>query len=449
MARLEQKQSLRQTLSPKQILQARLLQLNSLSFEAHILNELESNPVLESVDQETDQEADQETFEEEDNSLDMDPVDSDYEIIQPKGEQKNLLDFPLPDKLDFMETLVKQLDDYSLSSLEQSLCEEIIWNIDERGYLDIELTMIADRFDLEEKDLFPMLSLVQNLEPKGIGSRNLKECILVQLNEDIHSLPYLIVSECYDDFIHKRFEKIENYFKCTRDELKAALKQIGKLNPHPGEGKITGRETVIPDLIIYKREGKWVIRTNDKGIPELVINEMYKDLSTGKSLVEKDKKYLRERVESAGMLIEAVKQRRHTLTAVMESIIRKQPTFFNGDIEVLEPMKLQDIADEINVDISTVSRSTRGKYVDTPFGIFELKSFFSATVEIGDGIVVSNRKAKQSLKELIDNEDKNNPVTDEEILSLMKDRGFPLARRTIAKYRKQLNIPVARLRRII
>ena len=227
------------------------------------------------------------------------------------------------------------------------------------------------------------------------------------------------------------------------------MKQIGKLNPHPGEGKITGRETVIPDLIIYKREGKWVIRTNDKGIPELVINEMYKDLSTEKSLVEKDKKYLKERVESAGMLIEAVKQRRHTLTAVMESIIQKQPEFFNGDIEVLEPMKLQDIADEIDVDISTVSRSTRGKYVDTPFGIFELKSFFTTTVEIGDGIVVSNRKAKQSLKELIDNEDKKNPITDEEILALMKDRGFPLARRTIAKYRKQLNIPVARLRRII
>jgi RNA polymerase sigma-54 factor len=360
------------------------------------------------------------------------------------------LDLPLPDNPDFVEILVKQLDDYSLSSLERSLCEEIIWNIDERGYLDIELTMIADRFDLNEEDLFPILNIVQNLEPKGIGSRNLKECLLVQLNEDIHSLPYLIVLECYDDFIHKRFEKIEKYFKCTRDELKTALKQIGKLNPHPGEGKITGRETVvIPDLIIYRREGKWIIRTNDKGIPELVINEMYKDLSAGKSLVEKDKKYLKERVESAGMLIEAVKERRHTLIAVMESIIRRQPAFFNGDIEVLEPMKLQDIADEINVDISTVSRSTRGKYVDTPFGIFELKSFFTGTVELGDGQVVSNRKAKKSLKELIENEDKKYPITDEEILALMKDRGFPLARRTIAKYRKQLNIPVARLRRII
>ena len=448
MGRLEQKQSLRQILLPKQILQARLLQLNSLSFEAYILNELESNPVLESVDQET--ETEQETIKEEDNSLDMDPIDYDYEIIQPKGEQKNLLDLPLPDIPDFVEILVKQLDDYSLSSLERSLCEEIIWNIDERGYLDIELTMIADRFDLNEEDLFPILNIVQNLEPKGIGSRNLKECLLVQLNEDIHSLPYLIVLECYDDFIHKRFEKIEKYFNCTRDELKTALKQIEKLNPHPGEGKITGRETVvIPDLIIYRREGKWIIRTNDKGIPELVINEMYKDLSAGKSLVEKDKKYLKERVESAGMLIEAVTQRRHTLTAVMESIIRRQPAFFNGDIEVLEPMKLQDIADEINVDISTVSRSTRGKYVDTPFGIFELKSFFTGTVELGDGQVVSNRKAKKSLKELIENEDKKYPITDEEILALMKDRGFPLARRTIAKYRKQLNIPVARLRRII
>ena len=447
MARLEQKQSLRQTLSPRQILQAKLLQLNSLSLEAYILNELELNPVLESVEQETETE---EIFEDEDNSLDMDPVDYEFEIIQPKGEQKNLLDFPLPDKLDFMETLIKQLDDYSLSDLERTLCEEIIWNIDERGYLDVELAMIADRFDLNEEDLIPILNLVQSLDPKGIGSRDLKECLLVQLNEESHSLPYLIVAECYDDFIHKRFEKIEKHFKCTRDELKAALEQIGRLNPHPGEGKITGRETVvIPDLIIYKREEKWVIRTNDRDIPELAINEMYKDLSAGKSLVEKDKKYLKERVESAGILIQAVQQRRHTLAAVMESIILRQPAFFNGDIDVLDPMKLQDIADEINVDISTVSRSTRGKYVDTPFGIFELKSFFTGTVELGDGQIVSNREAKQSLKDLIEDEDKKNPLTDEQILFLMKDRGFPLARRTIAKYRKQLNIPVARLRRII
>ena len=202
MARLEQKQSLRQTLSPRQILQAKLLQLNSLSLEAYILNELELNPVLESVEQETETE---EIFEDEDNSLDMDPVDYEFEIIQPKGEQKNLLDFPLPDKLDFMETLIKQLDDYSLSDLERTLCEEIIWNIDERGYLDVELAMIADRFDLNEEDLIPILNLVQSLDPKGIGSRDLKECLLVQLNEESHSLPYLIVAECYDDFIHKRF----------------------------------------------------------------------------------------------------------------------------------------------------------------------------------------------------------------------------------------------------
>ena len=199
MARMEQKQSLRQTLSPRQILQAKLLQLNSLSLEAYILNELELNPVLESVEQETETE---EIFEDEDNSLDMDPVDYEFEIIQPKGEQKTLLDFPLPDKLDYMETLIKQLDDYSLSDLERTLCEEIIWNIDERGYLDVELAMIADRFDLNEEDLIPILNLVQSLDPKGIGSRDLKECLLVQLNEESHSLPYLIVAECYDDFIH-------------------------------------------------------------------------------------------------------------------------------------------------------------------------------------------------------------------------------------------------------
>ncbi len=448
MPRLEQKQSLKQTLSPRQILQAKLLNLNSLSLESYILNEIESNPVLESV--ESENEAEDEVFEAEDDSLDVLPIDDEYAIIQPKGEQKDILDFPLPDNLDFVETLIKQLDDYSLTALERSLCEEIIWNVDDRGYLDVELVMIADRFDLTEEDILPMLTLDQNLDPKGIGSRTLQECLLIQLNEDQNALPYLIVNECYNDFIHKRFEKIESFLDCTRDELKNALQYIGKLNPHPGEGKVTGREkVVIPDLVMYKQEGNWMIRTNDRGIPELAISEMYKDLSEDNLLKGKDKKFLNERIDKANMLIQAVDQRRHTLISVMECIIEKQPAFFEGEIDVLEPMKLQDIADKINVDISTVSRSTRRKYVDSPFGIFELKSFFSSTVELGDGKIISNHKAKQSLKGLINEEDKKSPLTDEEILSLMKERGYPLARRTIAKYREQLNIPVARLRRII
>ena len=447
MARLEQKQTLRQTLSPRQILQARLLQLNSLSLESYILNELESNPVLESVEHESEME---EELDDEDNSLDMNPLDYEHEIIQPKNEEKSLLDLPIPDKPDFMEILIKQLDDYSLSDLERTLCEEIIWNVDERGYLAVELSMIADRFDLSEEDLYHLLDLIKNLDPKGIGSRNLKECLLAQLDCSSNSVPYLVIKECYEDFIHKRFENIQKTLRCNREDLKKSLKQIGKLNPHPGEGKITGKErVVIPDIIIHRRDEKWIIRTNDRGIPELVISEMYKDLSAAKTIAEKDKIFLKKNIDKADMLIQAVQQRRHTLTAVMESIILRQPKFFDGEIDILEPMKLQDIADEISVDISTVSRSTRGKYVDTPFGVFELKSFFTGTVELKDGQIVSNMEAKQALKNLIEQEDKKNPLTDEHILSLMKEKGYPIARRTIAKYRKQLNIPVARLRRII
>jgi RNA polymerase sigma-54 factor len=447
MARLEQKQTLKQTLSPRQLLQARLLQLNSLSLESYILNELESNPVLESVDHESEME---EELVDEDNSLDMNPLDHEYEIIQPISEEKSLLDLPIPDKPDFMEILIKQLDDYSLSDLERTLCEEIIWNVDERGYLAVELSMIADRFDLREEDIYHLLDLVKNLDPKGIGSRNLKECLLAQLDCNSDSIPYLVIKECYEDFIHKRFENIQKTLKCNQDDLKKSLEQIGKLNPHPGEGKITGKErVVIPDIIIHRRDKKWIIRTNDRGIPELVISEMYKDLSAAKTVAEKDKKFLKKSIDKADMLIQAIHQRRHTLTAVMESIIFRQPKFFDGEINILEPMKLQDIADEISVDISTVSRSTRGKYVDTPFGVFELKSFFTGTVELKDGQIVSNKEAKQALKDLIELEDKKNPHTDEQILSLMKEKGYPLARRTIAKYRMQLNIPVARLRRII
>ena len=448
MPRLEQKQTLRQTLSPRQILQARLLHMNSLSLESYILNEMESNPVLESIDQESEEPEVVET--EEDNSLDMRPIEDDFEYTQPKGERKDVLDLPLPERLDFMETLIKQLDDFPLGNLERSVCEEIIWNIDDRGYLGVELIMISDRFDLSEEDIMPLLTLVQNLDPKGIGSRTLQECLLAQLGENQQSIPYLIVSECYDDFIHKRFEKIEKSLNCTREELKNGLNKIGKLNPHPGEGKLAGKDGVVdPDIIVFRRDGKWVIRTNDRGIPDLVISEMYKDLSAGKLLKGKDRTFLEERIDKGEMLIQAIHQRRHTLTAVMESIINRQPKFFNGEIDVLEPMKLMDIADELQIDISTVSRSTRGKYVDSPFGIFELKSFFSGNVELGDGQIVSNRKAKQTLKDLIEKEDKKKPFTDEQLLTLMTKKGFPLARRTVAKYRKQLNIPVARLRRII
>ena len=444
MAQLEQKQALRQTLSPRQIMQAKLLKLNSLSLETYILNEIESNPVLETL--EAEPEIQDQDYNKEDNSLDISPIDDDYENSWPKGAQRDILDIPVPDNLDFLEILVKQLDDYSLTDLERLLCEEILWNVDDRGYLDVELSMIADKFDIGVDKILPMLKLVQNLEPKGIGSRNLKECLLVQLSNDTKSLPYLIINNCYDDFINKRYEKIKKFLDCTIEELKPAIGYIGKLNPYPGDGKLTGKEKiVIPDLIIYKRDEEWIIRTNDRGIPDLVVNDIYKDVS----VKGKDKKFLNDRIEKANILIDAVNQRRNTLITVMRCIIKKQPSFFEGDIETLRPMKLKDIADEICVDISTVSRSTRGKYVDSPYGIFELKFFFSSTVELSDGEIISNRKAKKHLQELINQEDKGSPLTDEQILYLMKKRGFALARRTIAKYRKQLNIPVSILRRLI
>jgi RNA polymerase sigma-54 factor len=234
----------------------------------------------------------------------------------------------------------------------------------------------------------------------------------------------------------------------SKDTLKEIIEEITHLNPRPGEGKIgSGTETVIPDLLAVQREGNWVVIVNDSWIPGLNLSNEYVTLLNQKDIARETQKYLKEKFDSANWFIQAIQQRQHTLTAVMETIIEKQPEFFDGKIDSLVPMKLQDIASEINMDISTISRSTRGKYVDTPYGIYELKSFFTDGYALDDGKEVSTKIIKDLLKKLIQNEKKDLPLTDTDLAGKLKAGGFPVARRTVAKYREQLNFPVARLRR--
>jgi len=444
MSRLKQTLSQRQALSPQQVLQASILQLNVANLEQKILDELENNPVLE-----------QDEFQEEE-VVDTEPVEVDYEEDPDEYEPANIYDnvqsndrdIPVVEQVDFVEGLVRQLDSFTLSDLERSIAEELLWNLDENGYLAVDLVLIADRYDRTNEEVNHVLEKVQQLDPPGIAAKDLQDCLLIQMKGREQTLAYQVVLNYFGDFANHRYESIQLNMNISKDSLGEIIEEITHLNPRPGEGKIgSGTEIVIPDLLAVQREGDWVVIVNDSWIPDLNLSNEYVTLLNQKDITRETQKYLKEKYDSANWFIQAIQQRRHTLTAVMETIIKKQPVFFHGNIESLVPMKLQDIASEINMDISTISRSTRGKYVETPYGIFELKSFFTEGYTLEDGEEVSTKTIKDLLKRLIYNEDKDLPFTDTNLAKKLKDGGFPVARRTVAKYREQLNLPVARLRR--
>ncbi len=446
--RLEQILAQKQILAPQQILQASLLQLNTINLEQKILDELESNPVLEQAEPKDSKEEQTENGE---LDRDVDSPDDFDEYEPPNVYHKADDDFnaPLAERLDFGEYLIKQLSDTTLSDEERLIAEEILFNLDDRGYLATELILIADRFGLEESDIEHVLEIVQHLEPKGIAARNLRECLLIQLDYDLESPAYQIVKFHFDDFANRRFESVQFKSGLTPDELSDAISTISQLNPRPGESTSLAKDdVVIPDVIVREQNGEFVIQVNDGGLPELRISNDYLSMMDAKAGLHADaRSYLRKKIDAGHWFIQAIEQRRQTMTNVTQSIIDRQREFFMGNIQHLNPMKLQDIADEIGMDISTISRSTRGKYVDTIYGVFELKSFFTEGMAKDDGSMVSTNEIKQALKEIIDNEDKTKPLNDEKLGKLLNEQGYPIARRTVAKYREQLHFPVARLRR--
>ena len=446
MTTLIQKQSLRQSLSPQQVIQANILQLNISVLEKKILDELESNPLLES------------SVTEDESVEGLDDLESEVEYDQDPDEfepsniydNKNFQDreIPIRDQLDFIEGLVQQLDAYKFNNWQRDVAEEILWNLDENGYLAVDIVLIADRYERTDKEVLSVLEKIQQLDPPGIAARDLRECLKNQLIDKQDTTVFNIVMNYFDDFANHRYEKIKKELNVDDSTLSKIINEIAKLDPYPGKGKIGKEsETVIPDLLIVQQDGKWKIIINDSNIPELSISNEYLSM-LGKGDISSDtKKYLKEKFDSASWFIQAIQQRHDTLSKVMQSIIERQSNFFEGEIENLFPMKLQDIADDIKMDISTISRSTRGKYVDTPYGIFELKSFFSDGYIINSGEEVSTNTIKDLLKQLIDAEDKKTPLTDTNLTKELNRKGYPVARRTVAKYREQLHFPVARLRR--
>ena len=446
MPRLSQKLEQKQKLAPRQVLQARLLQLNTLNLEQAILKELELNPILEQDEPEDfeEQSMAEEILEEMDAPIeDVYTDESSYYIDQEKS------DLPLPDRNTFIEKNIEKLKDLGLSDLEKEIAEEILWNVNERGYLDTDLILIADNYELEEHDIEPILFDIQRMEPKGLASRNLKECLSVQIEDNKDSLEYIIVKKYFDDFMHKRYDKIKSKIKCSSQELHDAVEKISKLNPRPGEGYADNFQVIIPDVIVREDGDDWLITTNDGGVTELRISRTYEDGIESGEYSGKAKAFVREKMDSANWFIEAVKQRRVTMVNVMRAIIKNQPEWFSGNMNHLRPLKLQDIAEEISMDISTISRSTRGKFVDTPYGVFELKHYFTDAIDLGNGQILGTFVIKKELQNIINSEDKMSPYNDDTLVTLLSDKGYKLARRTVAKYRDQLGLPVARLRKEI
>ena len=441
---LKQELQLKQALSPRQIIEATLLQLNNSNLEKIILEELEKNPILEPAEivEEVQNSTDSEGVNNEDWEDDYEPAN----IYEPKRDKKNL---PIPDQTNFLEKLIDQLNEIDLAEWERSVAEEIIYNLDEHGYLSVDLFLIADRFGKDESEIEHILSVVQHFDPPGLGSRNLQECLMIQLDNDKNSITYKIIRDYFDDFVNKRYNRICEKGRISNNDLSAVIDIVSKLNPRPGESShFTKDDTIIPDLIVNKRSNQWEIIVNDNWIPSLQISKIYhKMIDDLDSQTTKAKKFLKHNYTSAKWFIQAVEQRRETLVNVMNEIINRQSEFFKGNIEELRPMKLQDIAESIDMDISTVSRATRGKYVETPYGIYELKHYFTESITLNDGKEISTHQVKLALKELIKDEDKHNPLSDEELKDKLIKLGYPVARRTVAKYRDQLKLPVARLRK--
>jgi RNA polymerase sigma-54 factor len=445
MLPLKQSQTQRQTLSPQQVLQSSILQLNTTNLEQKIIDELESNPLLVQADPQDEEQSVNEEIEDVDYEDDPDEYEPANIYDNKRSEDREI---PMAEQVGFIEGLVRQLDSFKLSEWKRAVAEEILWNLDENGYLAVDLVLIADRYDRTDEEVTKVLKIVHQLEPLGIGARNLQDCLLIQMDQKKQTFAYQIIAEYFDDFANHRYDNLVKNLDISNQLLAEIIEEITHLNPRPGEGKIrSGVETVIPDLLAVRQDGKWVVIVNDTWIPDLNLSNEYLTMMNQVDLSRETQRYLKEKFDSASWFIQAIQQRRYTLTAVMNSIIERQLEFFKGKIETLVPMKLQDIADEIKMDISTISRSTRGKYVDTPYGIFELKSFFTEGYTLASGEEVSTNAIKDLLKKLINSENKDSPLTDTDLAGQLKTGGFPVARRTVAKYREQLHFPVARLRR--
>ena len=464
MAKLSQKQELQQKLSPQQVLQATLLQLNAQVLEQRILEEMEKNPALELVeldDEPLQENTDMEESVDEINELDEKEEETDfeweellgdpdeYEYRQPRDKNDEQVEMPLRMVKTISDRFIEQLRDINASEEELAIAEQIMGNLDEHGYLNIEPVLISDRMGIEEGEVLQIMEKIRNLDPPGFASQNIRECLISQLTAyRDNDLAMTILNDHFEDFGQRRYERIMDAVKCSKDDLQEAMTVISQLNPHPGGGiEYSEKDFVIPDLCMEEIDGQWVISLNDSSLPELKVSPSYVKMIQDHEDNAEVRQFVKQKIESARWFIDAIQQRKQTIVNVMESILNRQPKFFNSDKRELIPMVLKDVAEDISMDISTISRVTNGRFVQLPWEIRELKSFFSEGISTEAGEDVSNTVVKDRVSQIIEDEDKQHPLGDETITEMLNKEGFQIARRTVTKYRENLKYPVARLRR--
>ena len=472
---------LEQRLSPQQIQLMKLLQVPTMELDQRIKQELEENPALEEGADENDDdfEEDYDSDENDSDGEDNDDFDiSDYfddDVADYKTQANNTSKddeervVPLSGEQSFQQSLTEQLHLLDLTDDQFMIADTIIGNLDESGYLNRELEALVDdlafsaNIIVTEKEVETVLFLVQELDPAGIGARNLRECLLLQMtrNHDGDITRFTakkILEDHFEEFTKKHYDKIQKKLEISDEDLKEAIDEIIRLNPKPGgsmKEAPKNHQQIIPDFMIIESEGKLDLTLNGRNAPELKISRDYESMlrtySEGAKTSKADKEavmFVKQKLDGAKWFIDAIKQRQNTLLGTMHAIMMYQFEYFlTGDETNLRPMILKDIAEIVNLDISTVSRVANSKYVQTGHGTFALKYFFSESLSNDAGEEVSTREVKKILSEAIEGEEKIRPLTDEKLTELLKEKGYNIARRTVAKYREQLNIPVARLRK--
>ena len=489
--RLTQTQKMLQKLSPQQILLMKLLQIPTMELSTRIKEEIEENPALEESEEETFDDDlpnnEEETFddkEEYDDTEDYDPL-ADFDEYLQDGDDDDAAyklrtnnyspddehyEAPISNEESFQDVLIQQLGYRNLDETKYKIGAYIIGNLDDSGYLSRPISGIIDdllfsqNIDVGEEEVLEVLHIIQEFEPAGIGATNLQECLLIQLrrlqeenSDDIdYTLPIIIIEQYFNEFTKKHYDKIVKRSGISERQFRAAMKEILKLNPKPGSALDNSQRSnyVIPDFTIYNNCGKLELTLNGRNAPDLHVNKDYIEMLTDFSKQKNNRSnkeaisFVKNKIESAKWFIEAIKQRYNTLYVTMEAIMNYQEEYFlTGDETKLKPMILKDISEKVGLDISTISRVANSKYVQTAYGTFPLKSFFSESLTNDEGEEVSTREIKKILMDCIEQEDKSKPLTDDVLTQILKEKGYNIARRTIAKYREQLDIPVARLRK--
>tara|TARA_Y100001970_G_C14254139_1_gene873930 strand:- start:3477 stop:4925 length:1449 start_codon:yes stop_codon:yes gene_type:complete len=471
---------LSQKLSPQQIQLMKLIQLSTLEFEQKLSREIEENPALDTINENIDNEKDD--FEIEDNFEKDEVVDDeidisdylsdddipDYNLRTNNYSEENESAIPFASGTSFNQFLKNQLHSFSFNETDLKIAEFIVGSLDQFGYLRRDLIDISDDLafslgiDAKENQIQKILDKIYLLDPAGVGAKNLQECLILQLKrkkltKNI-SNAIKITEDLFDEFSKRHFDKIKTKLNLSDDDLKDCVGEIEKLNPKPGGAynentKINS--SIVPDFTIELVDGEIKLKLNSRNAPDLYVSQEYKNMLSGYSESKEKTKsqkdavmFIKQKLDSAKWFIEAIKQRNQTLIMTMSAIVNFQKEYFlSGDEKKIKPMILKDIAEEITMDISTISRVANSKYVDTPYGIKLIKSFFSEGIKNSKGEDISTIEVKKTLENIIENEDKKKPLTDDQLTKLLNKEGYPIARRTVAKYREMIGAPVARLRR--